>query len=330
MKRFARRPGILFLIAVLLLCGAFSGNVQVQAQKLRLNKSSIVLQKGKTFTLKTVPKVKGAKYKTSNKKVATVTKKGKIKAKKPGKATITCYWKKKRVACRVTVKNKKKKDSEQTNASTASKEQPTEQTTAATTEQATTQAAPCLSSTQLELAYGTTQPLQLNNAPAKVAWKSSDTSIAYCSNGTLEARSVGTATITALCNGKPYNCAVTVVSGEDTVLKEDGKYTSKEMLAQYIAAYHKLPEHFMTKTQAQALGWQGGSLLEYAKFGCIGGDVYSNYEKKLETADGRIYYECDVDTLGALSRGAKRLVYSNDGLIYYTGDHYNTFERIDK
>ena len=60
------------------------------------------------------------------------------------------------------------------------------------------------------------------------------------------------------------------------------------------------------------------------------GDKWKNYEKKLETADGRIYYECDVDTLGALSRGAKRLVYSNDGLIYYTGDHYNTFERIDK
>ena len=87
---------------------------------------------------------------------------------------------------------------------------------------------------------------------------------------------------------------------------------------------------FSGNVQAQALGWQGESLLEYAKFGCIGGDVYSNYEKKLETADGRIYYECDVDTLGALSRGAKRLVYSNDGLIYYTGDHYNTFERIDK
>ena len=103
MKRFARRPGILFLIAVLLLCGAFSGNVQVQAQKLRLNKSSIVLQKGKTFTLKTVPKVKGAKYKTSNKKVATVTKKGKIKAKKAGKTVITVLSKDGKAKKKITI-----------------------------------------------------------------------------------------------------------------------------------------------------------------------------------------------------------------------------------
>ena len=45
-------------------------------------------------------------------------------------------------------------------------------------------------------------------------------------------------------------------------------------------------------------------------------------------ADGRTYAECDIDTLGADSRGAKRIVFSNDGLIYYTEDHYETFELL--
>ena len=42
-------------------------------------------------------------------------------------------------------------------------------------------------------------------------------------------------------------------------------------------------------------------------------------------ADGRTYTECDIDTAGADERGAKRIVFSNDGLIFYTEDHYQTF-----
>ena len=76
------------------------------------------------------------------------------------------------------------------------------------------------------------------------------------------------------------------------------------------------------------MGWSGGSLLSYAPDKSIGGDVYYNYEKNLPKKEGRIYYECDIDTLGALERGAERLVYSNDGLIYYTSDHYSSFEKL--
>ena len=88
------------------------------------------------------------------------------------------------------------------------------------------------------------------------------------------------------------------------------------------------PDNFITKKDAQALGWPGGSLEPYAPGKCIGGSRFGNYEGLLPEADGRTYTECDIDTLGADSRGAKRIVFSNDGLIYYTEDHYETFELL--
>jgi guanyl-specific ribonuclease Sa len=81
----------------------------------------------------------------------------------------------------------------------------------------------------------------------------------------------------------------------------------------------------MTKSEARKLGWQSGSLERYAPGCCIGGDVFGNREGLLPKKDGRIYYECDIDTMGGGSRGAKRIVYSNDGLVYYTSDHYGSF-----
>ena len=66
----------------------------------------------------------------------------------------------------------------------------------------------------------------------------------------------------------------------------------------------------------------------YAPGRCIGGGRFGNYEGLLPEKEGRVYTECDIDTLGADSRGAKRIVFSNDGLIYYTADHYQTFELL--
>ncbi len=108
-------------------------------------------------------------------------------------------------------------------------------------------------------------------------------------------------------------------------LPEDGSYTSKGDLALYLHLYGHLPANFITKKEAEALGWSGGSLEPYASGKCIGGSRFGNYEGLLPAAEGRRYTECDVDTLGAKSRGAKRIVFSNDGLIYYTDDHYKTF-----
>ena len=82
-------------------------------------------------------------------------------------------------------------------------------------------------------------------------------------------------------------------------------------------------------TEARKLGWEGGSLEPYAPGMCIGGDRFGNYEGLLPEADGRYYTECDIDTLGKDSRGAKRIVFSNDGLIYYTDDHYESFQQIE-
>lgn len=108
-------------------------------------------------------------------------------------------------------------------------------------------------------------------------------------------------------------------------IDENGSFTTKDDVALYINTYGKLPKNFMTKEEARVLGWVSGSLEPYAPGMCIGGDYFGNYEERLPKKDGRSYTECDIDTLGASSRGAKRIVFSNDGLIYYTDDHYESF-----
>ena len=115
---------------------------------------------------------------------------------------------------------------------------------------------------------------------------------------------------------------------ETAQIDEDGAYTTKDDVALYIHTYGHLPDNFITKKDAQALGWPGGSLEPYAPGKCIGGSRFGNYEGLFPEADGRTYTECDIDTLGADSRGAKRIVFSNDGLIYYTEDHYKSFELL--
>ena len=108
-------------------------------------------------------------------------------------------------------------------------------------------------------------------------------------------------------------------------LPEDGIYTARDDVALYLVTYGHLPGNFITKEDARALGWSGGGLEAYAPGKCIGGDEFGNYEGILPDVPGRTYHECDIDTLGAGSRGAKRLVYSDDGNIYYTDDHYESF-----
>ncbi len=108
-------------------------------------------------------------------------------------------------------------------------------------------------------------------------------------------------------------------------IAEDGWYYSAEDVALYLDTYGHLPENFITKSEARKLGWEGGSVEEYAPGYAIGGDIFGNREGLLPEAPDRVYYECDIDTLGADSRGAMRIVFSNDGLIYFTQDHYESF-----
>lgn len=112
-------------------------------------------------------------------------------------------------------------------------------------------------------------------------------------------------------------------------IDEGGSYTSKDDVALYIQTYGKLPSNFISKSEARAAGWSGGSLEPYFPGCCIGGDRFGNYESLLPTAEGRTYTECDIDTLGKDSRGAKRIVFSNDGLIFYTDDHYESFTQLN-
>lgn len=121
-----------------------------------------------------------------------------------------------------------------------------------------------------------------------------------------------------------------VVSADEdsskALIDEYGIYDSKDEVALYIVTYDKLPSNYITKKEAKKLGWSGGSLESYAPGKCIGGDYFGNYEGNLP--EDTEYHECDIDTLGKKSRGAKRIVYSDDGYIYYTEDHYETFELL--
>ena len=97
----------------------------------------------------------------------------------------------------------------------------------------------------------------------------------------------------------------------------------------YIHTYGKLPLNYITKAKAQEMGWdpEKGNLSDVLPGMSIGGSAFGNYEGNLPRATGRRYFECDIDYEGGY-RGAKRLIYSNDGLVFYTEDHYKTFEQL--
>lgn len=119
---------------------------------------------------------------------------------------------------------------------------------------------------------------------------------------------------------------------DQLTVDEDGHYTSKEEVALYIHTYGKLPENFISKKDAEELGWkkkqgEAGQLHVAAPGMSIGGSYFGNYEGLLPEKKGRKYYECDINYVKG-NRGAERIVYSNDGLIFYTGDHYETFEQL--
>lgn len=107
---------------------------------------------------------------------------------------------------------------------------------------------------------------------------------------------------------------------QDFGLDPNGVYDSKWTVAQYIVTYGKLPKNYITKSQADRLGWGGNT--GYT----IGGDRFYNREGLLPS--GYTYYECDIGTLGGSKRGTKRLVYTKSGIVYYTGDHYESFELL--
>ena len=119
-------------------------------------------------------------------------------------------------------------------------------------------------------------------------------------------------------------------------VEEDGEYSDKEHVALYIHTYGHLPSNYITKNDARAAGWDSGAgnLVSVLPGRSIGGDKFGNYEGLLPEAKGRKYYECDINynpegkTSGRVTRGPERIIFSNDGLIFYTADHYETFEQL--
>lgn len=111
-------------------------------------------------------------------------------------------------------------------------------------------------------------------------------------------------------------------------VEKDDFYYDPESVVLYLHYYGQLPPNFITKDEARDLGWSGGSVERYRDGAAIGGDRFQNRDKVLPTKSGRTYTECDMYTLGENERGACRLVFSNDGLYFYTDDHYETFTEL--
>lgn len=118
----------------------------------------------------------------------------------------------------------------------------------------------------------------------------------------------------------------TATKEDAAAVKKDGIYTSPREVAAYLHLYNKLPENYITKAEASRLGWNSkkGNLDEIVPGKSIGGDFFGNYEGILPK---KKYRECDVNYTGGY-RGAERLIYSEDGDIYYTNDHYKSFEPL--
>ncbi len=110
-------------------------------------------------------------------------------------------------------------------------------------------------------------------------------------------------------------------------LEENQAYYEANDVADYLIEFGHLPPNYLTKSEARDLGWiaEDGNLWDVTDKGVIGGDTFGNREGLLPKAKGRKYYEADVNYNGG-RRGADRLVFSNDGLIFYTQDHYDSFE----
>ena len=156
---------------------------------------------------------------------------------------------------------------------------------------------------------------------------SNDSSIAVINGADSVVESVETV-IDAVVTDTDEKLEAAEESEPEALIDPDGWYYSKDEVALYIHTYGCLPDNFVTKAEAEDAGWSGGSVEKYIPGAAIGGNRFGNREGLLPDAPGRSWTECDINTNGASGRGAERIVFSNDGLIYYTSDHYESFEQL--
>ena len=98
----------------------------------------------------------------------------------------------------------------------------------------------------------------------------------------------------------------------------------------YMKQYGHLPSNYISKAVAQKLGWDSkkGNLRNVMPNSIMGGDKFSNRKGLLPASSGRVWFEADINYTGGY-RNTQRLVYSNDGLVFVTYDHYKTFYEVN-
>lgn len=108
------------------------------------------------------------------------------------------------------------------------------------------------------------------------------------------------------------------------------KLTQQNRVVSYLQQHQRLPDYYLTKKQAREQGWDAGkgNLCSVLPGKAIGGDRFSNREGQLPAANNRVWREADINYQCG-HRGADRLLYSSDGLIYVTRDHYKNFIRME-
>lgn len=121
----------------------------------------------------------------------------------------------------------------------------------------------------------------------------------------------------------------TEVDNKQTEVEFELPVTDPQQIVNYLSIYGELPENFITKREAKALGWDSSYnyVGDVAPGKSIGGDRFGNYEGLLPDRKGRTWYECDANYRGK-KRGAERVLFSSDGLYYYTDNHYKTFTQM--
>lgn len=196
-----------WILAVMMVFSIFPATQVNAATKPKLSKTKITMTVGQSKKLKvkgiSKKRAKRIKWKSSKKKVVTVTKTGKLKARKAGKATITAKVGKKKLKCKVVVKRKRKKSTKKKESNSSSKKM-------------------WLSKTSVTLQAGSGVDLVLHNAKNVVKWSSSNNKVAWADRatsssknlGTIQAVSKGTAVITAKVDGKTFKCHVKVIADD--------------------------------------------------------------------------------------------------------------------
>lgn len=196
-----------WILAVMMVFSIFPATQVNAATKPKLSKTKITMTVGQSEKLKvkgiSKKRAKRIKWKSSKKKVVTVTKTGKLKARKAGKATITAKVGKKKLKCKVVVKRKHKKARKKKESNSSSKKM-------------------WLSKTSVTLQAGSGVDLVLHNAKNVVKWSSSNNKVAWADRansgsknlGTIQAVSKGTAVVTAKVNGKTFKCHVKVIADD--------------------------------------------------------------------------------------------------------------------